>query len=377
MPRFISAPRRSRGTLSVMGKVFGLGTLVVALLLVVGSFPERPAFGAPARHTLSLEVHRAEGPPVLLQFLVAAGTPGEAMAAARRTAAELVPGGYIADGEVSAQWAAWGWKWADDELPVTVAYNPTGAPSSVGPQAVIAGLQAWSNVPDSRFAFRYGGITDNIASILDAGPDVANVISWSLMECNPGCVLGVTSKETAHEVDMLLNSNPDAATQVGINGTLDWRTIILHELGHMAGLEHSCPVPFGPCTDEELDAVMHYQYRGIQRKLAPDDIAGLVALYPLAPSAPPSPGASPTPPADVPVVLEPGWNFLVLPAVGTEALASQLSCLTAAYAFESSAWQSWIRGAPRDLQSLSATRAGVAYWFFASAPCATTLAPGS
>lgn len=359
-----------------MSKVFGFGALVVALLLVGASFPERPALAAPVRHTLSLEVHRAEGPPVLLQFLVAAATPGEAVAAARRTAAELVPGGYLADGEVSAQWAAWGWKWTDEEFPVTVAYNPLGAPPSVGPQAVIAGLQAWSSVPDSRFAFRYGGITDNIASILEAGPDGENVISWSLMECNAGCVLGVTSKETAHEVDMVLNSNPEAATQVGINGTLDWRTIILHELGHVAGLEHSCPVPFGPCTDAELAAVMHYQYRGIQRKLGPDDVAGLVALYPLSPSVP-SPGASPTPPADVPVVLEPGWNFLVLPAVGMDALASQLSCLTAAYAFESGTWQSWIRGAPSDLQSLSAIRDGDAYWFLASAPCATTLATGS
>ncbi len=359
-----------------MSKALGLGALLLGPLLAAGSLVHRPAVAAPARHTLSLEVHRAEGPPVLLQFLVAAATPGDALAAARRTAAELVPGGYLSEGSVSAQWAVWGWTWADDELPVTVAYNPTGAPSSVGPQAVIAGLQAWSSVPDSRFAFRYGGITDNIASILEAGPDEENVVSWSPMECNPGCVLGVTSKEMAHEVDMLLNSNPEAATQVGIDGTLDWRTIILHELGHMAGLEHSCPVPFGPCTDAELAAVMHYQYRGIQRKLEPDDIAGLVALYPLAPPAAPSPGVPPNPPADVPVVLEPGWNFLVLPALGMDALASRLSCLTAGYAFEAGVWQSWIRGAPGLLQSLSATRAGSAYWLLASAPCATTVAPG-
>lgn len=367
---------RLRGNLSPMSKALGLAVLLLGLLLAAVSLPRDPAVAAPARHTLSLEVHRPEGPPVLLQFLVAAATPGDALTAARRTAAELVPTGYVSESSVSAQWAAWGWKWADDELPVTVAYNPTGAPSSVGPQAVIAGLQAWSSVPDSRFAFRYGGITDNVASILASGPDGENVVSWSSMECNPGCVLGVTSKETAHEVDMLLNSNPEAATQVGIDGTLDWRTVILHELGHIAGLEHSCPVPFGPCTDEELGAVMHYQYRGIQRKLEADDIAGVVALYPLAPSAAPLPGVSPTLPVDVPVVLEPGWNFLVLPALGMDVLASRLSCLTAGYAFEAGAWQSWIRGAPGLLQSLSATRAGSAYWLLASGPCATTVAPG-
>jgi hypothetical protein len=359
-----------------MSKALGLGALLLALLLATGPLPHHPAVAAPIRHTLSLEVHRAEGPPALLQFMVAAGTPADALAAARRTAADLVPGGHVSEGAVSAQWVAWGWKWADDELPVSVAYNPTGAPSSVGPQAVIAGLQAWSSVPDSRFAFRYGGITNNIASILESGPDGENVVSWTPMDCNPGCVLGVTSKETAHEVDMLLNSNPEAATQVGINGSLDWRTVILHELGHIAGLEHSCPVPFGPCTEAELAAVMRFQYRGIQRKLEPDDIAGLVALYPLSPSAAPSPGVSPTPPADVPIVLEPGWNFLVLPALGIDALALRLWCLTAAYAFEGGAWQSWIRGAPSLLQALNTTRAGSAYWLLASAPCATTVAPG-
>lgn len=353
-----------------MHRVFALGALVAGLLLMGGRFADRAALAAPTRHTLSLEVHRAEGPPVLLQFLVTAAKPGDALEAARRTAAELVPGGYVSEGSVSAQWAAWGWKWAADEIPVTVAYNPTGAPASVGPQAVIAGLQAWSSVPDSHFAFRYGGITDNVASILASGPDGENVVSWSPMECNPGCVLGVTSKETAHEVDMLLNSNPEAGTQIGINGTLDWRTVILHELGHMAGLEHSCPVPFGPCTDGELDAVMHYQYRGIQRKLEPDDIAGIADLYPLAGP----PGPSGPAPADVPVVLERGWNLVVLPALGTGALAERLACLTAVYAFHDGAWEAWIRGAAPVIQSLTTIRAGSAYWLLASGPCATTLA---
>jgi hypothetical protein len=345
---------------------------VASLLVASGSLPVQPAGAESGSHTLSIEVHRPDGPPVLLQFLVAAATPGDALAVAQRTAAEIVPGGYIADGGVSAQWAAWSWQWAPGEIPVTVAYNPIGAPSSVGPQAVIAGLQAWSSVPDSRFAFRYGGITDNVASILDSGPDGENVVSWAPMECNPGCVLGVTSKETAHEVDMLLNNNPAAATQAGINGTLDWRTVILHELGHVAGLEHSCPVPFGPCTEAELAAVMHYQYRGVLRKLEPDDIAGIVALYPL--SEPPSPSPGPPPaPADVPVVLEPGWNFLVLPTVDVQSFTASLPCLSAAYVFEAGTWRSWIRGAPSALQSLDAIRGGSAYWLFAAAACAASL----
>ena len=110
---------------------------------------------------------------------------------------------------------------------------------------------------------------------LQSGPDGENVVSWASLPCEVGCVLGITSKGAAREVDMLLNSNPDAVQQMGTEATLDWRTVILHELGHMAGLEHSCPVPFGPCTAAEATAVMYWAYTGTLRKLAPDDIAGL------------------------------------------------------------------------------------------------------
>lgn len=347
-----------------------LGILVLLLPLVGVS--TRPGRAAPVDYAVDFVVRRPAGPPVLLQFMVAASDAEEAAEAARRAVTTLVPGGHIAEGGVSAQWAQWGWKWSADEIPVTVAYKPAGAPSSVGPHAVIASLQTWSSVPGSAFAFRYGGITENTASILDAGPDGENVISWASLDCTRGCVLGVTSKEpAAHEVDMLLNSNPEAATQSGLPAGLDWHTVILHELGHVAGLEHSCPVPFGPCTAEELAAVMHYQYRGVQRSLAPDDIAGMVALYP-AGSLPPASG-----PAEVPVVLDPGWNFLILPAIETDAIAAELPCLAAMYSHQDGAWKAWIRALPPGLQSLTGPIPGGAYWLYAPAACGAILNPAA
>ena len=70
-----------------------------------------------------------------------------------------------------------GLAWDNNEIPVPVAYNPTAAPATVSPDAILAGLTAWGSVETSTFAFRYAGITSNTASILATGPDGENVIS--------------------------------------------------------------------------------------------------------------------------------------------------------------------------------------------------------
>ncbi|HEY6509938.1 MAG TPA: matrixin family metalloprotease [Vicinamibacterales bacterium] len=323
--------------------------------------------------TIELRLARPGEATRLVRFDVTAPSEEEAQRLAEETAA--LAGLHPVSGDASAQWLPWSWSWTSSELPVPVAYNPTGAPLEVSPSVVLAGLQAWSNVPDSSFRYHYAGITDNVASILEAGPDGENVVSWASLPCGQGCVLGITSKESAHEVDMLLNSNPEAAEQLGVGATVDWRTVILHEFGHMAGLEHSCPVPFGPCTAAEADAVMYFQYRGILRKLAPDDIAGIAALYPSAviPSPSPTlvPGVTPTPTPfpELPVLLEKGWNLVVLPSGPVSTTMNALPCASAAYGFEDDTWRIWIRGAPAALQELSHFEDGRAYWLLADSFC--------
>ena len=350
--------------------------------LLAGLTMAVPALGSPSAPQAevrleTLTVARPNGAVVALAFEVFAPDEASARQAAISALRELAPSAVLSDsanGSVSAQWLPWPWKWGADELPVKVAYNPTGAPPGAGPGVVTAGLQAWSSVASSSFRYQYAGVTENTATVAEFGPDGENVISWQSLDCTYSCVLGVTSKDPAtHEVDMLLNSNPAAADLLGVGTRVDWRTVVLHELGHMAGLEHSCPVPFGPCTPAEADAVMFYQYRGVLRTLAPDDIAGISALYPAGGTAAPTPSVAPsptpTPFPEHPVVLDAGWNLLVPPELSVGALSNGLPCLQAVYSYENGAWLSWIRGAPDSIQELAAVGPAQSYWMLANAPC--------
>ena len=361
-----------------------VGLVVLGAAAFAG--PRTPGHASGELNSLSLVVVRPSGPPVWLEFEIRATDGAEAQSAALRAVPSLVPGGHVLtseDGQVVAQWAQWSWLWDDSELPVPVAYNPTDAPPTVGPSAVTSALTQWSTVAGSRFAYRWAGFTDHTASLGTSGPDGENVISWQSLDCSKGCVLGVTSKETVHESDLVLNSNPLALMGDGTGGTADAASVILHETGHMAGLAHSCAAPFAPCTQAETDAVMYYQYRGVRRKLTADDMAGMVALYPAggstptpSPSVPPGPpgppGPSPTPPPleqTVTLSLNAGWNLTLLPSGDIAATAAGLACADEIYWFDGTSWQSWFRSAVFAPPGLTSIEPGEAYWVHAVGAC--------
>lgn len=340
--------------------------LALGLLMAAPGFASAPPGGPDVRRVQLTIASRGETRTIV--FDVVADSDDAARAAAESQLAVIAPGATLVESpaaSVLAQWRPWPWKWERSEIPVTVAYNPTGAPPGVGPGVITAGLVAWSSVDTSSFRFTYGGITENTATVGEFGPDGENVISWQSLDCSQSCVLGVTAKGTAHEADMLLNSNPAAADLLGVGTKVDWRTVILHELGHMAGLEHSCPVPFGPCTPAEADAVMFYQYRGILRTLAPDDAAGISALYP----AGGSPVETPSPYPEYPISLEAGWNLVAPPNLTIAALTTGLPCVSAVYLYEGGEWLSWIRGAPPGIQELVSVGSGRSYWMLAATAC--------
>ncbi len=381
-----------------------LATLLFALAL--GAAFLRPGGDSLASLEISeleFAVLQPDGSALAAHFLVSAEDEHQALQAALRTVHDLYPGATVEEvshghddeadhaGEeqddhdglnrVRAQWMPWGWTWEDHELPVPVHYNPNGALDFFTEADVIQALDTWTNVPPARFAFEYAGETSAPASMNVGGPDGLNVIAWQDLGCEIGCVLGITTKSfETHEVDISLNTHPGARLGDGTDGTYDVLTILLHELGHMAGLEHSCPA-FGPCTDEELDAIMFHAYQGIRHELGEDDIEGISSLYPAEdgvtssePLDPPGDSHDPLPAteedASIAVQLDAGWNLTVLPGGDPAALANTLSCVDAIYSYDQQdGWAHWIRGLYPSLQTLDLVDAGRPHWVYASESC--------
>lgn len=313
-------------------------------------------------HELSVWVVTPDGRAVSLQFVVDAPDPAQAADAAAAAIPALVPGGRSVETDgVNAQFAPWWWSWETSELPVPMRYNPSGAIDGVAPAAIAAALDPWGQVGGSRFAFAWAGITDAGASLPDGATDGLNVISWRYLDCSTACVLGVTTKMEAHESDVVLNSNPAAKLGAGAQGTVDTQTVMLHEAGHVAGLEHSCA--FFDCTPAEQDAVMYFQYRGLKHELQPDDIDGIRSLYP---GERPPPGVAV---ATLQLEIHPGWVLTMLPAGPVEDAVSSLTCVDAIYAWDGGDWDRWVRGMAASFQGVAALRPAQAYWVHAGASC--------
>jgi hypothetical protein len=176
-----------------------------------------------------------------------------------------------------ARWILAGF--ARTTLPVVVEYNPANERVATE-QSVRDALETWTDVPTSRLEFTFGGVTTACASLL-GGPsqpqcparsDGKNVVAWGTASPN---ILGVASG-TPTEGDILLNRTlplTDACPIDALDGyPLD--AVVLHELGHMAGLDHA----------NDSAQVMFAFVTGTTCSLQIGDREGVTVLYPEAQS---------------------------------------------------------------------------------------------
>ena len=241
---------------------FVLAALILAAL---------PAVAAAAQRTASATgVTEVRGKNVLVEVYVqvergetAREATGEALAeqGARRVAAPPSGG----PGVTGLVW---------DVLPVVQSYNP--AAEAVGAQSILQATQAtWSAVPGSAFAMGFGGTTSRCPSIVDECPgaqtfDGFNDVGWAPLSDG---TLGVTWSTTggADEADMALSTsvpwNTGCAT---VAGSFDLQSVLLHENGHVAGLDHA----------SSTASVMYPYYQAAHCSLDALDEQAIQALYP-------------------------------------------------------------------------------------------------
>jgi hypothetical protein len=170
----------------------------------------------------------------------------------------------------SSRYATTGLVW--DNATATQYYNPSGQPVS-GQSALVATQSTWSNA-GSRFRFVNGGTTSTCPSLVPGCPggqrfDGQTGVGWAALEDG---TLGVTVyNPSIDEADMGINNRyPWNLGCQELSTSYDLQTVLLHENGHVVGLDHSA----------DAGAVMYPSYQHADCTLGQDDINGIRSIYP-------------------------------------------------------------------------------------------------
>lgn len=185
-------------------------------------------------------------------------------------------------GAVTAQYTVNKHRWAAASMPITVAYNASGAPEGIDAAPLIQdALAKWNAVAPQAFSFTWAGTSTGTAGSCRASVQRDGVNTVTFADDLPFGTLGqtctvwsVSGGATAPlvEFDMELSSKVQwsIAETTPANHYDLWSTV-LHEMGHAAGLGHT----------QDTSAVMYASLKaGTQRRaLTDDDVLGLEAAY--------------------------------------------------------------------------------------------------
>jgi hypothetical protein len=189
---------------------------------------------------------------------------------------------HDAPGAVTAQYTVNRHRWAAVSMPITVAYNASGAPEGIDAAPLIQdAIEKWNAVAPNAFSFSWAGMSAGTAGSCRASVQRDGVNTVTFADDLPFGTLGqtctvwsVSAGATAPlvEFDMELSSKVQWSTaETTPANHYDLWSTVLHEMGHAAGLGHT----------QDTSAVMYASLKaGHQRRtLTDDDIAGLEAGY--------------------------------------------------------------------------------------------------
>lgn len=163
-----------------------------------------------------------------------------------------------------------GYSWQGSAAPWS--YNAAGKPASLSGEfaAIQAAAATWSSA-GANFAFGSGSTGSGDTGACSSAADGTNTIGWQQQS---GSILAVTCSlySGTRETEFDMRISPSWTWTTGSTGVqVDVQSVVLHELGHAAGLGHS----------SDASAVMYASYTAgsLKRALAQDDINGLLAIY--------------------------------------------------------------------------------------------------
>ena len=282
----------------LLGAAALVGALALGTLLLASS--ARPTEAAPLPPFFESAVGTAtvDGIPLLVHVVVAVeeGQDGRAVAeqAIRNLGATPLgqaTWGSLVDEVDGVWWESMYGENATNEIPIE--YNPANQPFSAAQTEILTAAASWTNIETSRLTFVSDGLSGACPSLVDECPgaqtlDGANTIGWLNLDAG---ILGVTwmvsdgSGGDPQESDVALNTYYNWSTGSS-PFAINLQTVALHEIGHVAGLDHS----------SVRRATMYASYTRADTTLHEDDIEGLSTLYPADGTPPPDPTPTPEDP---------------------------------------------------------------------------------